>query len=88
VAIRTARITVTTTRTELAPTGLDGGSSGSSLLLKSDAAVYIGGPDVTPANGWLLAAGEPVSAELDYAEHVYAIMASGTATVSVLRGGV
>ena len=46
--------------------------------------VYIGGPDVTTANGYPIGAGEEVTVNLISGEIIYAIVASGTVSTRVL----
>ena len=49
--------------------------------------IYLGGVDVTSANGWAMGADDPMEFELDLSEDLYAITASGTVTVYVMSAG-
>jgi hypothetical protein len=71
-------VTVTTAATKLISNIRGGG------LVKADADMYIGGDDVTTANGWLLSAGDVYSLDLAGDDALYAVTASGTATASVV----
>jgi hypothetical protein len=86
--IKTARASVGTTAVELS--GTDDASSGHYVLATNRAAgsVFLGAADVTAAAGFELAPGETVSADLRPNERLYAIAASGTQAVHVLRTGV
>ncbi len=46
--------------------------------------IYVGGPDLTTANGMLVVAGASVSLDLIVGDEVYAIAASGTPEVRLL----
>jgi archaellum component FlaG (FlaF/FlaG flagellin family) len=85
VAARASRLTVTTTPVEL--TGADQGqSSGSSILVQAGSVtVYVGGSTVTAADGFPIAAGATLTLDLDPGELLYAVAASGSTTVHVLR---
>jgi hypothetical protein len=88
-AVRSAAVTVGIAAT-LLNTGTDTGPSGSSVTVVNASAgdVFVGGPDVTTANGVRLAAGGSLSADLTEGEHLHAIVAAGTADVRVLHVGV
>lgn len=89
-AISSARVTVSTTATEL--TGTDtfdrfAGEYASKILVKNPAAgttFYIGGPTVTSATGLEVAAGEFVSLPIRERDRLYAITASGSQAAHVL----
>lgn len=86
----TASVTVTTTAQALTGTDSDN-LIGSGICVKNTGATtcYIGGSDVTSANGYPLAAGEAFAADSATGGDVlYARTASGTTTVAVLRSGV
>lgn len=77
--VNAKRVTVTTS-----PTAILSNSPGPAII-KSSADVYLGGADVTTSTGFLLAAGDIISdLELTPSETLYGIVASSTATVSVL----
>ena len=88
-AIKTTRVTVGTTRTRLGPaTNGAGYSAGPSLAIQAPADFYIGGPDVTAENGFLVAGGGPVTLDLSInGEPLFAITAAGDVVVSVLQQG-
>lgn len=50
--------------------------------------VYVGGPDVTVATGYPLAAGEPVSIDLLDGDEVWAIASAAAQGVRLLAAGV
>ncbi len=91
-AVSTAQIPVGTTATLLS--GVDPGSGGApngqSLVLSNTGAatVFIGGPGVTTTTGYPVPAGAEYSLDLDGLETLFAIVATGTVTVAVLRTGV
>jgi len=94
VAVKSAQVAVATTATVLS--GVDPGDAnaspdGQSVLVSNPVggvSVYLGGSDVTTANGYLLLAGEKVPADLGGKEILYGCVASGTQSVYVLRTGV
>lgn len=64
---------------------------GASLLVKvpaGGATIYVGGSDVTSSNGYAVAAGEALACDVDPAERLYAVTASGTQTAYVLARGI
>jgi len=82
----TAQVSATTTRAALLAT--TAGRKG--IVVKhttSGSTVYIGGADVTSANGWPLAADDPLEIDLGAQEQLYAVTASGTVTVYVMGVG-
>ena len=90
--MRSLIITVTTTAQLLVDTSNLGQSAypGSAVVLvpAAGATVFVGGSDVTSANGFPLTptASAPVSLEWDYVnDAMFAIVASGTQAVNVLR---
>jgi hypothetical protein len=89
-AVVSASVSVATTATRL-----DSGDgdlvSGSTVLVTvpaGGATVYVGGADVTTANGFPLAAGASVSVDLNSGDLLYGIVAASTQAVNVLRVGV
>jgi hypothetical protein len=86
VSIAAARVTVTTSATALdAP---DPGSGSYDVLVRNrgTASVDLGGSDVTTGAGFELAAGDVLTFQGN--EILYAVAASGTVRVDVLRAGV
>jgi hypothetical protein len=81
------RITVAATPTLLSSNATAGG-----LLVRnpsaSGASIYIGGAAVTSAAGFEIAVGESLPVTTAPGELLYGVVASGTAVVHVLRGGV
>lgn len=86
-AVSASRVTVGTAATELSGTDHDR-RAGSSLLIRPAADVYLGGPGVTTAAGYLVAAGMEFAVDLVLGDRLYAVAATGTVAVSVLRTGV
>ncbi len=88
--LHSGQATVTTTATPLvaAPASGAGLRCGSGLVLYALTAnavtVYVGGPDVTTANGYALEAGRPVSVDTDDPSKVYVVCASGSPVVTWL----
>jgi hypothetical protein len=94
-AINGTRVTVGTTATLLTPTGftnpISSNQQGISLLVQnpSSVTVFIGGSDVTTTGyGFALAVNQSIAVDLQSDELLYAVVASGTQTVNVLRQGV
>lgn len=91
-AVVSAAVTVAATATQLAaptaPTTTFGGTRnkiGASVQVPSGGStVYVGGPDVTTANGYAVAAGTAVSIDLAPGDVLYGIVASSTQAVRVL----
>lgn len=90
-ATKSRAVTVATTATRLDTTDETDSVSGSSLAFYNNGAatIYVGGSDVTTANG----APVPASSwspgfDLDPGEALYGIVASGTVEARVLEGGV
>lgn len=75
------------------PARLSGPAVGTyqSILVQAPAAatLYVGGSDVTSANGFPVAAGQSLAVDLLPHDELYGVLASGSGTASVLRlGGV
>lgn len=90
-AVSAARVTVGTSATALT-SGDPGQQVGSGIAFRNmdaTATVFIGGPGVTAAAGYPLEAGEELSLDLENTKDLpYAITASGSVVVAVLRAGV
>lgn len=86
-AVKPRQVTVGTTATELTGTDTDT-RTGHAILVRPAAAVFVGGPGVTTADGYPLAAGVELALDLGTGERLFAVAASGTVSVSVLRTGV
>jgi len=69
-----------------------GGRDGQTVLVQNPAAgvdVKLGGEGVTAASyGYIIVAGSAFAIDLQAGESLYAVVASGTQSVSVLRQGV
>lgn len=65
-------------------------SAGASVAVKNvgSVTVYVGGPGVTTAAGYPVAAGEAVSMDVGKGDEVYGIVGSGTCEVRVLESGI
>ncbi len=87
-AVQAAQVTVGTTATLLSGTDTDA-VPGLSVAVQgpSGATVYLGGADVTTATGWPVAAGATFAVDLRAGDALYAVVASGTVAVPVLRTG-
>lgn len=88
-ALKAAKVTITTTPTRINAPETDS-VSGQSVTLTNPpggATVYIGGQDVTTTDGFPLPSGGSIALELDAAEVAYAVTA-GTQTVNCLWRGV
>lgn len=87
-AIATQQVPVGTTVVRLDPLSAAQVQRGSCLVRnRGTAAVYLGGPTVTTVNGFQLDAGEALPVDLQPADALYAIAASGTHTVHVMEVG-
>lgn len=89
-AFKGRRVTVTTTATRLTTAATDS-VTGQAAVVKNDSAVNIdvGGDDVTAGAGFLVEPGATVPAEMtSNADILYGIVASGTASMSVLENGI
>lgn len=86
-AVRTTAVSVATTATVLV-TGIGNLQDARPWLIHNAGAavVYIGGSDVTTANGIPVAIGEKVTGFAPANESLYGIVASGTEAVRVLAG--
>jgi hypothetical protein len=78
---KTAQVSVTTTRTLVVPELI---GDQSVYLHSSSGALYIGGPDVTTANGYRLDNGDKLTIMVGDHEALYAITSSGTANLFVM----
>jgi len=91
-AIAHAIVSVGTTATLLTVATAGGGKDGSTILVQNPTggqAVFIGGLGVTSASyGYKLAIDSNISIELNQDEALYAVVASSTQSVAVLRQGV
>jgi hypothetical protein len=91
-AISHAIVSVGNTATLLTVAALGGGKDGSTILVQNPAggqAVFIGGSGVTSTSyGYKLAIDSSISIELNQGEALYAVVASSTQSVAVLRQGV
>jgi len=86
--VRATRVTVGTTATLLTAGPDADRRDGSAVLIRPAADVYVGGPDVTTADGYLLAGGSELAVDLQTREQLYGRAASDTVVVSVLRTGI
>lgn len=91
-AVKSSRVVVGTTATLLNPTGESDYYTGQSVMLQGATAFFIGGPDVTTANGFPVLAGVPLAVDLQRYngtdEKIYGVVATGSVEVSVLQQGV
>lgn len=91
-AVKTTAVTVATTATRLDTVAESDDRSGSSMAPynNSGVTVYVGGADVTTANGAPVPAASwgPAFNEIGTGEGVYGIVAAGTAEVRVLEQGI
>jgi hypothetical protein len=78
---KTAQVSVTTTRTLVVPELI---GDQSVYLHSSSGTLYIGGPDVTTANGYRLDNGDKLTIMVGDHEALYAITSSGTANLFVM----
>jgi hypothetical protein len=88
-AVTAQTITVGTTATPLFSTDTDAIPGGSIVVrAPATATLYLGGPDVnTTGNGWDVPVGTTFAVDLGPGEQLYALLATGTAGVLVLRTG-
>jgi hypothetical protein len=78
---KTAQISVTTTKTLVVPELI---GDQSVYLHSSSGALYIGGADLTTANGYRLDNGDKLTIMVGDHEALYAITTSGTANLFVM----
>jgi len=78
---KTAQVSVSTTRTLVVPELI---GDQSVYLHSSSGTIYIGGPDVTAANGYRLDSGDKLTIMVGDHEALYAITSSGTANLYVM----
>lgn len=92
-AVKSAQVTVGFTATLLSstePGDRNAAPDGQSVAVSNPTggvSVFLGGPDVTTANGYLLGAGEKTSVDLLGGEALYGIVGSGSQLTYVLRSG-
>lgn len=82
-----SRVTVTAAATQVVDPIRGGVPDPISAVIKNAGAVtcYLGGAGVTPSDGYELFPGEPFNADLVAGDVLYAITASGSTTLHVLR---
>lgn len=82
-------VSVATTATRLDTSSETDLARGSSVAVYNNgsATIYVGDSDVTTATGFPLAAGASLSLDLDPAESLYGVVASGTVEARVLEAG-
>lgn len=89
-AVKSRTVNVGTTATPLSSSDDSRADSWFEVLnpTGSAATIYVGGADVTTANGRPVAAGQAQEMPVHRGDRVHAIVASGTVDVSVLETGV
>ena len=91
-AIAHAIVSVGSTATLLTVAALGGGKDGSTIFVQNPTggqAVYLGGAGVTTSSyGYILAINSNIRIDLNQDEALYAVVASSTQSVAVLRQGV
>ena len=75
------QVTITTTPTVIVPSNI---ADQTALLHATNDALYIGGSNVTTANGYLVDNKDKLTIPVGDHEGLYGVVASGTTTVSVL----
>lgn len=71
------------------PAAGTGSVPGSHVVLRpANGNIYVGGSDVSSSNGFLVASGGILGVDLETGESLYAVAASGTVTVHILKSGV
>jgi hypothetical protein len=75
------QVTITTTPTVIVPSDI---ADQTALLHATNDALYIGGSNVTTANGYLVDNKDKLTIPVGDHEGLYGVVASGTTTVSVL----
>lgn len=85
-AVVAAQVAVSTTAVKLSA---DSDSGGASLLVQAPAGatLFVGGPGVTAAQGFPVAAGTSLSVDLPIFDELYGVLASGSGNAAVLRVG-
>ena len=78
---KTAQVTVTTTAAVVVPSMI---GDQSVYLHSSSGSLFIGGPDLTTANGYKLDNGDKLTIMVGDHEALYAITSSGTANLFVM----
>lgn len=89
-AIKTAQATVTTTAAAVAVGAGDDTSMGwaATVCNRGTVSVFLGGPDVSIANGYEVLPGGVFAGSFSAADDLWAVAASGSQRVDVLRAGV
>lgn len=88
-AVASTQVPVGTAPVELsAPSADHVGGSSVAIQAPVAAVLYVGGPAVTAATGWPIAAGQTLAMDLGTQDRLYGVLASGTGTAYVLRVGV
>ena len=89
-ALRSSRVTATTTRARIfqAPAWATSADPVPVIVTNRDAAqtAYLGGDDVTSANGFDLLAGESVTYDAMLGDDIWAVTGAATAALRVLVG--
>jgi hypothetical protein len=75
------QVTVTTTPTVLVPANI---ADQTALIHATNNNLYIGGSDLTTANGYLVDHKDKLTIQVGDHEGLYGVVSSGTTTVSVL----
>jgi hypothetical protein len=75
------QITVTTTPTVLVPANI---ADQTALVHATNNALFIGGSDLTTANGYVVDHKDKITVQVGDHEGLYGVVSSGTTTVSVL----
>lgn len=75
------QITVTTTPTVLVPANI---ADQTALVHATNDALFIGGSDLTTANGYQVDSKDKITVQVGDHEGLYGVVASGTTSVSVL----
>jgi hypothetical protein len=75
------QITVTTTPTVLVPANI---ADQTALVHATDNALFIGGSDLTTANGYVVDHKDKLTVQVGDHEGLYGVVSSGTTVVSVL----
>lgn len=75
------QVTITTTPTIIVPANI---ADQTALLHATNDALFIGGSDLTTANGYLVDHKDKLTIQVGDHEGLYGVVSSGTTTVSVL----